>query len=150
MVGCNIIHVAIGNLEMMKLASFEACLIANEILGATFRLLQGMDTSREAIGLDAFKESGHGSRFLETMHAVKYVRSQERWEPKLTDRSSWDAWMAKTGGKDMRQRANDQARRILADHRPRYVTEEQEREIDRIAAEAQNWLIKNWEGESLE
>ncbi len=147
--GCNIIHVAIGNLEMMKLASFEACLIANEILGATYRFLQGMDTSREAIGLDAFKESGHGSRFLETMHAVKYVRSQERWEPKLTDRSSWDAWMAKTGGKDMRQRANDEARRILAEHHPRYVTEEQGREIDRIAEEAQNWLIKNWEGESL-
>ena len=39
--------------------------------------------------------------------------------------------------------------RILAEHHPRYVTEEQGREIDRIAEEAQNWLIKNWEGESL-
>ncbi len=148
MAGCNIIHVAIGNLEMMRLASFEACLIANEILGATFRFLQGMDTSRDAIGLDAFKESGHASRFLETMHAAKYVRSNERWEPKLTDRNSWDSWMTKTGGKDMQQRANQEARRILAEHYPQYVTEEQAREIDRIAREAQQWLIENWEGES--
>lgn len=61
MAGCNIIHVSIGNLEMMNLASFEACLIANEIFGAVYRFLQGMDTSREAIGLDAFKECGHNS-----------------------------------------------------------------------------------------
>ena len=33
MAGCNIIHVSIGNLEMMRLASFEACVIANEIFG---------------------------------------------------------------------------------------------------------------------
>ena len=139
--GCNIIHVAIGNLEMMRLASFEACLMANEMLGATFRFLRGMDCSREAIGLDAFREVGHSSRYLETDHALRYVRSGERWEPKLTDRRGWTAWMEATGGKDMRLRANEEARRILARHHPRYVSEEQAKEIDRIAREAQRWLI---------
>jgi trimethylamine--corrinoid protein Co-methyltransferase len=142
MAGCNIIHVAIGNLEMMRLASFEACLIANEILGATFRFLRGMDTSREAIGLDAFKEAGHDSRYLETEHALRFVRGPERWEPRLTDRHGWQAWMDLTGGKDMRMRANDQARRILETHRPRYATEEQAREIDAIARDAQRWFIE--------
>ena len=76
------------------------CLIANEIFGATYRFLRGMDTSREAIGIDAFLECRHDSRFLETEHSLKFVRSEERWEPRLTDRNSWDAWMEKTGGKD--------------------------------------------------
>ncbi len=147
--GCNIIHVAIGNLEMMRLASFEACLMANEMLGATFRFLQGMDTSREAIGLDAFKEAGHSSRFLETEHALRYVRSSERWEPKLTDRRSWTAWMEGTGGKDMRMRANEEARRILAQHHPRYVSEEQAKEIDRIAREAQRWFVAHRPGGAI-
>ena len=106
MAGCNIIHVAIGNLEMMRLASFEACLIANEMLGATFRFLQGMDCSRNAIGVDAFREVKHQSRFIGTMHSLKYSISNERWSPKLTDRNSWDMWMRKSGGKDMAQRAN--------------------------------------------
>ncbi len=142
MAGCNIIHVAIGNLEMMRLASYEACLIANEILGATFRFLRGMDTSREAIGLDAFKEVGHSSRYLEAEHSLRYVRSTERWEPKLTDRHAWDAWMELSGGKDMRMRANDEARRILAAHHPQYTSAAQAKEIDAIAAEAQRWLAE--------
>lgn len=146
--GCNILHVAIGNLEMMRLASFEACLIANEILGATFRLLQGIDTSPEAIGLDTFREVGHSSRFLETMHSLKFVRSNERWEPKLTDRNSWNSWMQKTGGKDMYQRANEEARRILSEHHPSYVTDRQAMEIDRIAREAQAWLIEHCQQET--
>ena len=142
MAGCNIIHVAIGNLEMMKLASFEACLIANEMLGATFRFLQGMDCSPEAIGVEVFKEVGHESRFLDTMHAVKYCRSKERWEPRLTDRNSWDAWMQQTGGKDMAQRAKKEARKILKEHHPEYVTKEQAKEIDRIAQAAQQYFVE--------
>lgn len=142
MAGCNIIHVAIGNLEMMKLASFEACLIANEILGATYRFLEGMDCSREAIGVEVFREIGHESQFLETMHAVKYCRGKERWEPKLTDRNCWDTWMQKTGGKDMAQRANEQARKILKEHYPEYVTEEQANEIDGIAKAAQQYFVE--------
>ena len=142
MAGCNLIHVSIGNLEMMKLASFEACLIANEIFGATYRFLEGIDCSREAIGVDVFKEVGHKSNFLETTHAARFVRSKERWEPKLTDRNSWGAWMDRTGGKDMAQRANEQARKILDEHHPEYVTETQAKEIDKIAKEAQEYFVK--------
>ncbi len=141
--GVNIIHVAIGNLEMMKLASFEQCLMDNEILGATFRFIQGVDCSRDAIGIDAFKETGHNSRFLESSHTLKFLRSRERWEPKLTDRNSWNAWIEKTGGKDMRDRAKDMAREILEEYHPQYVTDEQAEEIDRIAREAQEYFVKN-------
>ncbi len=143
MAGVNIIHVAIGNLEMMKLASFEQCLMDNEILGATFRFIQGVDCSRDAIGIDAFKETGHNSRFLESAHTLKFLRSSERWEPKLTDRNSWNTWMGKSDGKDMRDRAKDMARKILEEYHPSFVTDEQIEEIDRIALEAQEYIIKN-------
>jgi trimethylamine---corrinoid protein Co-methyltransferase len=130
---------------MMKLASFEACLISNEIFSAVYRLLQGVDCSRDAIGIDAFKEVGHESKFLETMHAVKYVRGNERRELKLTDRNSWTTWQNRTGGKDMAQRANEQARKILAHHHPEYVTAVQAKEIDKIAHAAQKWFVENWD-----
>ena len=135
--GVNIIHVAIGNLEMMALASYEQCLIDNEILGAVFRMLRGVDCSREAIGVEAFKETGHTGQFLASGHTLRYLR-RERWEPKLTDRNKWSTWQTQTGGKDMRERAKNKVREILDSHRPRYIEEDKAREIDAIAAAAQS------------
>lgn len=41
----------------------------------------------------------------------------------------------------MRQRANEHARKILAEHHPKPLTDDQEREIDRLATEAQEKAI---------
>jgi len=140
--GVNIVHVAIGNLAMMTVANFEQCLIDNEILGATFRLLQGIDTSREATGVDAFIEIGHSSSFLQSMHSVKYCRSNERWQPVLTDRANWNQWIINTGGKDMRERAKERAALLLKKEAPSYVTDDERQKIWDIAFEAQEFLIK--------
>jgi trimethylamine:corrinoid methyltransferase-like protein len=45
------------------------------------------------------------------------------------------------GGKDMRQRANERARQLLATHHPKPLTPEQERELDRISVAAQQWAL---------
>ena len=140
--GVNIIHVAIGNLAMMRIASFEQCLIDHEILGATFRFLRGVDTSKEAIGVDVFREVGHSSSFLQTIHSVKYCRSDERWNPKLTDRGNWNQWIANTGGKDMREVARKEVKKILNEYHPVYVTEKQRKEIWKIAYAAQKEVIR--------
>ncbi|KKM00515.1 hypothetical protein LCGC14_1803660 [marine sediment metagenome] len=136
MAGVNIIHVAIGNLEMMALANYEQCLIDNEILGAAFRMVRGVDCSREAIGVDAFREVGHSGQFLDCKHTIDFLR-KERWEPGLTDRSSWDSWQSRTGGKDMRERAKVKVREILKTHNPVYIDEKKAEEIDKIASAAQ-------------
>lgn len=60
----------------------------------------------------------------------------------MTDRSCWDTWMQQTGGKDMAQRANEQARKILDEHHPEYVTDKQAKVIDRIAKAAQKYFIE--------
>jgi trimethylamine--corrinoid protein Co-methyltransferase len=139
--GVNIVHVAIGNLEMMSLANYEKCLIDNEILGATFRMLRGIDCSRGAIGIDAFREVRHSGHFLETEHALRYLR-RDRWEPELTDRNNWDKWQMLTGGKNMREMARDRAIRVLEEHHPVYIDETKAREIDTIAAAAQRELAE--------
>ncbi len=139
--GVNIIHVAIGNLEMMSLANYEKCLIDNEILGATFRMLQGIDCSRDAIGIDAFHEAKHSGQFLETDHTLKYLR-RDRWEPGLTDRNSWDKWKMQTGGKDMRERAREKAQKILETYHPVHIGDKEAKEIDKIASVAQKTIAE--------
>lgn len=140
--GVNIIHVAIGNLAMMSIANYEQCLIDNEILGSTFRFLGGIEVNSDTIGLDAFREAGHSSNFLSTAHSLKHCRSGKRWEPKLTDRGNWSQWMAETGGKDMRERAKDMAKKILDEHNPVYSTEKERKEILKMAIAAQKDITK--------
>ena len=86
------------------------------------------------------KELGPGnSKYLAHEHTVRYLR-QVSWFPKLTNRRKWEAWMA-TGGQDMRDAAREQARKILAQYHPHYLSEEQEQEIQRIARTAQEQAI---------
>ena len=133
--GCNIIHVATGNLEAMRLASYEQCVVDHEILGATFRIVEGIQVDEDMLGVDVINQVGPGGHFLDTDHTLKYLR-RTRWQPAITDRGQWETWERK-GATTMRQRANAEARRILTEHHPVYVTEEQVAEIDRIAAAAQ-------------
>jgi len=142
MAGVNIIHVAIGNLAMMGIANYEQCLMDNEILGAAFRLIDGIEISEESIGLDAFREIGHRSDFLSSTHTLKYCRSRERWLPKLTDRNTWGQWMNQTGGKDMRERAKDMVREILSEPAPEFVSDKDRKEIWEIARNAQYEIEK--------
>ena len=133
--GVNFVHLSIGMMEQMLLASYEQAVIDNEILGAAFRIVQGVEVNRETIGLDVIKEVGIGGNYLAHDHTVRFMRPHT-WFPKITNRDQWTPWMA-SGGKDMRQRANERARKILAEHHPKPLTDDQEREIERIALEAQ-------------
>ncbi len=137
--GTNFVHLSIGMMEQMLLASYEQAVIDDEILGAAFRIVRGVEVTRETIGLDAIKEVGIGGNYLAHDHTVQFMRAHT-WFPKITNREQWTPWMA-SGGKDMRQRANDRARQILAEHHPKPLTDDQEREIDRIAAEAQRKAV---------
>lgn len=138
--GVNFIHLSIGMMEQMLLASYEQCVIDNEILGAAFRIVKGMEINKETIALDVIKEIGPGGNFLTHDHTLKNFR-QVRWFPKLTNREKWGNWKTK-GAKDMRQRANEEARCILVKHHPRHLSSELCEELDKFAEEAQRRVLK--------
>lgn len=137
--GTNFVHLSLGMMEQMLLASYEQVVIDNEILGAAFRVVRGVEVSDELIGLDVIKEVGIGGNYLDSEHTVKYLRSHV-WQPKVTNRDRWDMWQM-MGGKDMRERANERARQILETHHPKPLSDAQEAEIDRIAKDAQQRAI---------
>jgi len=62
---------------------------------------------------------------------------KQQWQPELTARMSWNEFQGELGGKDMRQRANSMARKILSEHHPAAVDEAQARELNRLAAAMQ-------------
>ena len=138
--GVNFIHLSIGMMEQMLLASYEQCVIDNEILGAAFRIVKGMEINKDTIALDVIKEVGPGGNFLTHNHTLKNFR-QVRWFPKLTNREKWGNWKTK-GAKDMKQRANEEARRILKEYHPQYLSSDLCEELDKFAEEAQRRVLK--------
>ena len=142
--GTNFIHLSVGMMEQMLLASYEQCVIDDEIIGAAFRIARGVEVNEETLAIDVIREIGPGGNFLGHDHTARNFR-RELWFPKVTNRETYPGWMA-AGGKDMRQRANDRARHLLATHRPRPLTPEQERELDRISQAGQQWALAHGPG----
>jgi trimethylamine--corrinoid protein Co-methyltransferase len=130
--GVNFFCLAFGMMNQLLTSSYEQAVIDDEIFTAVFRLAQGIRVTPETIALDQIAKAGPGGQFLNQAYTLHNYRG-EQWQPKLTARLEWEAWQKSTGGKDMRQRANDLARKLLSEHHPRPLTPEQEAEIDKMA-----------------
>jgi trimethylamine--corrinoid protein Co-methyltransferase len=139
--GVNFIHLSVGMMEQMLLASYEQCVIDDEIIGAAFHIARGIEVNDDTIAFDVIRELGPAnSQYVTHDHTLRYLR-KAYWRPTVTNRQKWDRWMA-AGGKDMRERARDRARQILAEHHPRYLDEGKVREIQRIARAAQEQAVR--------
>lgn len=140
MSGLDFVHLTHGMLEQMLTTSYEQCLIDDEILGAVFRVIKGIDVNSESIALDLIKEVGIGGSYIASEHTVSRMRDVT-WFPSLTNRDRWDTWKA-SGGMDMRERARGKVKSILAEHHPSYLDEKTQSELERMAVAFQNTEIE--------
>ncbi len=130
--GVNFFCLAFGMMNQLLTSSYEQAVIDNEIFSAIFRVAEGILVTPETIGLDQIHKAGPGGQFLNQAYTLHNYRCVQ-WQPALTNRLEWEEWQRTTGGKDMRQRANAQARKLLAEHHPRPLSPQQEAEIDKMA-----------------
>jgi trimethylamine---corrinoid protein Co-methyltransferase len=137
----NFIHLAFGMIDQLLTSSYEQALIDNEIFSAAFRLAEGISVTPETLAVDQIQQAGPGGQFLNQDYTLTHYRDHQ-WQPRLTSRFEWNEWQRRQDGKDMRQRANDLARKLLAEHHPQHLTPEQAAELDRLAAAFQQRLIK--------
>jgi trimethylamine--corrinoid protein Co-methyltransferase len=138
--GADFVHLSVGMLEQMLTASYEQCLIDNEILGAAFRIVRGLEVNRETLALELIKRVGIGGNYLAEEHTVRHLR-EVTWFPALTNRAKWDPWLA-AGGQDMRQRAASRARELLAGPRPQHLEPKLAAELWKLARSLQRQEIE--------
>ncbi len=134
--GVNFIHLSFGMMAQLLTSSYEQAVIDNEIFAAAFRLAEGIPVTTDTLAFDPIAQAGPGGQFLNQRHTLQNYRKIQ-WQPRLTTRSTWDEFEREQGGKDMRQRANDAARKILREHHPQPLDPAQVRELDRLASEMQ-------------
>lgn len=138
--GVNFVHLSIGMMEQMLLAGYEQCVIDNEILGAAFHIVGGIEVNENTLALDVIAEVGPGGNYLTHEHTLENFR-KVRWFPTITNREKWTDWESK-GAKDIKQRAKEKVRQILKEHHPQCLSPKLYEELDKFAEEAQKRVLK--------
>jgi trimethylamine--corrinoid protein Co-methyltransferase len=82
--------------------------------------VRGITVNDKALAVDVNHEIGVGKNFLSHDHTFKHMRSQS--QPKLIDRRTREDWEA-GGRSDIYQRALEEARYILENHKPEPLPE---------------------------
>jgi trimethylamine--corrinoid protein Co-methyltransferase len=139
--GVNFIHLSLGMMDQLLTSSYELAVMDNEILAAAFRLGEGIQINPETLALDQIRQVGIGGHFLNHDFTL-YNYRRHQWQPTLTTRLGWEEWQRLYGGKNMRQRANELARKLLSEHHPVVLSDAQVRELDRMASAFQQQALK--------
>lgn len=118
--GGNLNH-DVGYLESGLTSSFEGLVYGNEVIGAIKRILRGIEVDAETLALEVIDKVGPGGEFLTTEHTFRHFRTD--WFPTVSDRQNFDEWR-QAGSSTLGQRANAEAKRLLAEHEPVALPEE--------------------------
>lgn len=104
----------IGLIEDCRTLWLEQLVIDDEIARIIARMARGIDVDEETIALDVIHRVGVGRDYLGQRHTLAHFRT-EHFIPVVTDRYSYDTWLAK-GSKSIVERAGEEVRRILREH----------------------------------
>jgi trimethylamine--corrinoid protein Co-methyltransferase len=110
---CTLVH-DVAYIEYGSTSSMEMLVIADEIIRMTRYYMRGVPVDENTLALDAVARAEPGGGFLADEHTMDNFRTAQ-WIPDLIDRRQFDVW-EESGSKDMRTRANERAREILAEH----------------------------------
>ena len=130
--GAQMVH-DIGYLEGGMCNSIEQIVICDELIAYTKQFMKGLEIDEETLALDLIDEIGPHGDFMGSDHTRTNYRKD--WYPKLFDRKPYDDW-SRSGGKTLRQRAQEKALKILATHKPEPLPAGVLAEIARIVSEA--------------
>lgn len=121
-----------GMLGFESCQSMEKLVIDNELCGMALRMARGIQVSEETFAEKIIRELGPGGSFLGSRHTLKWFREEQFLPSIIIDRLTTSAWQEK-GAKNVYQRAKEEVRRILSEHRPEALPPDMERELDNMA-----------------
>jgi len=113
--GANMIY-GLGMIDLGMTLDFAQLVVDNEIAKMTRRILEGIPVSDDTIALELIRSVGAGGHFLAEKHTLKNMRAVQA-QTKLFDRQPYAKWEL-AGRRELAERAGDEARRILAAHKP--------------------------------
>lgn len=113
--GVNFFIHSTGTLEAGLVSNFDKFLIDCDMLGAAARMMTGVDTSSDALALDAIAAVGPAGNFLSSPHTLARYRTAF-YEPSNANGDSFEQWQAE-GSLDAADRAAKRRKALLADYK---------------------------------
>jgi trimethylamine--corrinoid protein Co-methyltransferase len=126
MAGSNLNH-DVGYLDFGRTGSLEMIVIQDECIDQIRRLYQGIPVDDEMLAVDVVREVGSQGDFLSHPHSLKHLRATQ-WRPSLSNRLGNEAWKA-AGATSLLERARVKLNKILEEHQPRPIPQEQAQKI---------------------
>jgi len=117
--------------------SFEQVLLDAEMIGMLLRYSQGIEVSPDTIALDVIEQVGPGGQCIIEEHTLRYLRSQEHWQPFLTPRETYSKWEER-GCRSIVQLAQNRTAQIIADHRPELLNRKIKQKMKKIIDDFEN------------
>jgi len=130
--GSNLNH-DVGYLDFGLTGSLEMVVILDEVIDQVRRLYRGIPVNEETLAVDVIRQVGADGNFLAHLHTLQHLESTQ-WRPKLISRMGNDKWQA-SGSTTLQERAQRKLEKILQEHQPAPVPEEQAGRIQKIVEE---------------
>lgn len=127
--GANLIY-GPGMLDMGMTFSFAQLVIDDEIAAMVKRILRGASCDDDLMGVDLIKQVGIGGHFLDQMHSMKYLKT-EQVQQTILERRNREIW-EKKGAKELKTSAHEKASGLLKERRPLVLPPDVLYELDRI------------------
>ncbi len=89
--GADCILLAAGILDSGNSISYEQYVIDNEVIGMIYRILSGIQVSKDTMGFDVIEQVGPGGNYVLEEHTVQHMMD-EFFYPDLTVRCNFDVW----------------------------------------------------------
>jgi trimethylamine--corrinoid protein Co-methyltransferase len=126
--GGNLIH-DVGYINNGLTTAFEQIVVSNEVIGMVRHITRGIEFNEDTMALDLIDEIGPGGEFLTCEHTLKHFR--DNFYPELITRETYEKW-ENEGRKDLGTRANEKARYILEQYKPRILEDKLRTELNKI------------------
>jgi trimethylamine--corrinoid protein Co-methyltransferase len=130
-----VIECTSASLENTAASVPEQAIISNEICSYINRILKGIEVNPDTLAIDVIREVGPGGEYLTHDHTMEYLQS-EQWDAKLGNRMTRDHW-EENGSLDIRARAREQYKKILATHQPKPLDSEVQKKLQQIVDKAE-------------
>jgi len=130
----------IGEMEAGVMGSFAQIVCDNEIAASVRRLKKGFEITEDSLAVDVISSAMRGTHnFLGQKHTMRYLRGGEVLLTTIAERGSWETWEIH-GRLGMAERAQSEAMNLVQNHQVPPLSNDQERELDEILAEADHKL----------
>lgn len=141
--GANFVLHSAGWLEGGLCTGFEKLVMDSDRLGGYQKLLSaGLDVSDEALASDAYGEVKPGGHFLGCAHTMRNYQTAF-YEPKLSDSTNVESW-EEEGAEDMRARAFQRWKTMLAEYQEPPMEAAQREELEAFVAKRKEELPDAW------